>query len=91
MNQFFPVQSVDSLVKTGLSNVQKASSTISTASGKYLTTLTSLQKVQVGKYQYQYKNKAGEVETIDSHFFSNDQVQEALKLGQDLSKAMGTL
>lgn len=88
LNEFFPVQSIDSLVKTGLSDLHSASSIISGASQNYLSTLTSLQKLQVGKYQFQYKSKkTGKTEIIDNHFFTEDEVQQALQLGQDLSKA----
>ena len=90
MNQFFPIQSVDQLVKTGLSDLQEASSSISKVSENYLSTLSSLQKLQVGNCQYQYKNKkTGKIEIIDNHFFSEEQVQQALQLGEELSKAVG--
>ena len=91
LNEFFPVQSVDSLIKMGLSDVQNASAAIAGASGSYLSALTSLENLQVGKYQFQYKNKkTKKIETIDSHFFSAEQVQQALDLGKALSKATGT-
>lgn len=92
INEFFPVQSVDDLVKTALTDLQASSSTISKSSSTYLSTLTAIEKLQVGKYQYQYNNKkTGKIEVIDSHFFSEKQVQMALKLGQELSQAVGGL
>ncbi len=88
MNEYFPVQSVEKLVKTGLSDLQAASSTISGASNTYLSTLISLQNLQEGKYKFKYCNKkTGTTTYIYSHFFSDDQVQQAIELGEELSKA----
>ena len=88
INEFFPVQMVVILVKDSESAIQAASVTVTKISPDYLQVLQSIQKLQVGKYQYQhYNKKTGKTETIDSHFFSEAEVAKALQLGQDLSKA----
>ena len=91
MDEFFPVKDVNRLVHTGLMDLQKAQSKISETSQAYLDALKTLQNLQVGKFQYKYKNKkTGKVETIDSHFFTDEEVQQALNLGHDLHNAAGT-
>ena len=88
MNRFFPIQSVDSKVKIGLSDLQESSSAISKASNSYLSALNSIQKLQVGKCQYQHKNKkTGKIESISNHFLSKKDSQLAMKLGNELRKA----
>ena len=88
INEFFPVQTVLLVVKDGKSTVQSASGTITKTSPDYLQVLMAIQKIQVGKCQYQHRNKkTGKTQTVDSHFFSQAEVEDALKLGQDMSKA----
>lgn len=84
---FFPISTADGRVKRAIGNLQKASKTVADNSPSYLSSLHSLHGLQVGKYQFYYVNPATQQkETIDSHFFSEEQVHQALQLGQELSK-----
>lgn len=88
LDNFFPVETLDKDVNAIRMNFDKMSKSFQSLAPSFVNSLTSLQQMQVGKYRFQYKNKkTGKVETIDSHFFSDDLVQVALKLGQDMNAA----
>jgi len=81
-----PVQTVTALVNDSEASVTAASTAIGQIQDDYLAGLQSIMKIQVGQYQFSYYNpKTQKTETIDNHFFSDAEVQEALQLGKDMN------
>ena len=87
MKDYCPVQNMKDPIKATVSSIQDASSTISSSLQEYHSALKELQELQVGKYQFKHENKKTEkTETIHNHFFTDELVQQAIKLGSDLSE-----
>lgn len=65
MEEFFPVQDLNSVVKGGEKAVASATTTIKQTSPDYLEALSSLQKLQVGPHKYKYYRKATKFDIKD--------------------------
>ena len=80
------VQTVATLLGDSEAAVSEASSIIAPIQVSYLQGLQSINQIQIGECKFSYYNPESEqTETIDNHFFNEAQVQEALKLGQDMN------
>ena len=85
MNHFFPVQTVTGLVKDSGVAVTSASTSIGKIQSNYLQVLRSIEKIQVGPYQFKHYNpKTKKTETINNHFFTEAEVQKILQLTKDV-------
>ena len=85
-NHFFPVQTVTGLVKDTEAAVTAASISIAEVQNGYLQVLQSIEKIEIGQYQFKHYNpKTKKTETIDYHFFTDLGVQELLQLGKDMN------
>lgn len=86
MRDYVPVQNMNDPVKAAMSSIQDTSSTITSSLQEYHSVLKVLHELQVGRYQFKHENKKTEkMETIHNHFFTDELVQQAIKLGNDLS------
>lgn len=86
MNHFLPVQTVAGLVKDSEAAVSEASTSIGKIQSNYLQVLQSVEKIQIGKYQFKHYNpKTKKMETINNCFFNEAEVQEILQLTKDMN------
>ena len=85
INHYFPVQSITVIVGDTKRVLTEASVAIAQTQNGYLAMLQSLEKIQIGNYQFTYYNpKTKKTSTINSYFFSNAEVSEATQLGKDM-------
>ena len=74
------------MVKESEAAVTAASTSIAKTQNAYLQVLQSIEKVQIGQYQFKHYNpKTKKTEIIDNHFFTDSEVQEVLQLGKDMN------
>ena len=85
INHYFPVQSVIVIVGDTKQILTDASAAIAQIQNGYLVMLQSIEKIQIGNYQFTYYNPmTKKTKAINNYFFSDAEVVEATQLGKDM-------